>query len=64
MPFHHPTPLEDWRLQCPCGARAENAYGICRKCRARLTWNRRKARTPRISRARRTFRRFAEAVSE
>jgi hypothetical protein len=45
MHFHHPSPsLEDWRMRCPCGARAEQAYGLCRKCRARANWLRRRAR--------------------
>lgn len=27
-------PLDTWAWQCPCGARAEDKYGICRKCQA------------------------------
>ena len=52
--MHHSLrPLDDWSWRCPCGARAEEKYGLCRKCRARAAWRR---RTTRPRRVRRTFR--------
>lgn len=53
------NPLDDWRFLCPCGAKAEHEYGICRKCQARATWRRRHA-----TRTRRTVRRDSEAVTK
>ncbi|GAA4618428.1 hypothetical protein GCM10023195_82820 [Actinoallomurus liliacearum] len=58
-----PLPLDDWQRQCPCGARSEYRFGLCRKCRARAAWFRRTARARRGTRVRRIFRRDAEAVS-
>jgi hypothetical protein len=52
MRIHLVSP-DAWCWQCPCGARAELAYGLCRKCQARAAWRRRVMR-PR--RARRIFR--------
>ncbi|GAA4620445.1 hypothetical protein GCM10023196_004450 [Actinoallomurus vinaceus] len=59
----HPLPLDERGRQCPCGARSERRFGLCRKCRARAAWLRRTARARRGTRVRRTFRRDAEAVS-
>lgn len=45
--MHHPNLLaalaEDRRRQCPCGAMAEQPYGLCRKCQARFAWRRKTA---------------------
>jgi hypothetical protein len=41
-------PLDNWCWRCPCGARAEHAYGVCRKCRARAAWCRRAMQPRRI----------------
>lgn len=54
-------PLDTWAWQCPCGARAEDKYGICRKCQARAAWRR---RTMRPRRVRRTARRVLGAVTK
>jgi hypothetical protein len=50
MPVH-PVPLDNWCWRCPCGARADDMYGICRKCQARTAWRRRTMRPRRIRRA-------------
>ncbi|GAB3979213.1 hypothetical protein GCM10029978_073990 [Actinoallomurus acanthiterrae] len=55
--------LDNRSLQCPCGARAERRFDLCRKCRARAAWLRRTARARRGTRVRRTFRRNTEAVN-
>jgi hypothetical protein len=60
----HPIPLDDWRWQCVCGARAQRKYGQCRKCQARDAWWRRTMRARRGTHARRVYRHGAEAVSE
>ena len=44
----HLIPLDDWRWQCPCGARAERVLGLCRKCRSRAAWLRRHRCTRRV----------------
>lgn len=31
---------EQRRRQCPCGAVAEQRFGLCRKCQARNAWRR------------------------
>jgi hypothetical protein len=45
--MQHPDLLaalaEDRRRQCPCGAMAEEAFGLCRKCHARFAWRRKTA---------------------
>jgi hypothetical protein len=45
--MQHPDLLaalaEDKRRQCPCGAMAEEAFGLCRKCHARFAWRRKTA---------------------
>lgn len=38
--MHHSFLLDEWRWTCPCGARAAERHGICRKCRARARWER------------------------
>jgi hypothetical protein len=38
---------EDKRRQFPCGAVAEHAHGLCRKCQARIAWRRRAGRSRR-----------------
>ncbi|ROO89577.1 hypothetical protein EDD29_7276 [Actinocorallia herbida] len=40
----HLHSLDGWNMRCPCGARNERIYGLCRKCAARAVWRRRKAR--------------------
>jgi hypothetical protein len=47
---HHLEILNEMRWGCPCGARAEEPYGLCRKCRARAIWRRRTALARRIAR--------------
>lgn len=36
--MHRHFVLDNWRWTCPCGARAAEPNGICRKCRARARW--------------------------
>ena len=48
---------EHQRRSCPCGAAAEHAYGLCRKCHARMEWRRRNARPRRRNARRRSGRR-------
>jgi hypothetical protein len=50
------------RYTCPCGACADEAYGYCRKCRARITW-RRHHRHPSRRRTGRLARRVVRAFS-
>jgi hypothetical protein len=38
---------EDRRRHCPCGAVAEQSYGLCRKCHARMLWRRKTTRASR-----------------
>ena len=38
---------EDRRRQCPCGAVAQQPYGLCRECRAVAVWRHETARTSR-----------------
>lgn len=38
--------IRDRFRTCPCGARTDEPFGLCRKCRARMTWRRRNRRTP------------------
>jgi hypothetical protein len=47
MRLDYTTVIRDWPSRCPCGAAAAERYGLCRKCQARATWTRRKARSPR-----------------
>jgi hypothetical protein len=35
------------RRTCPCGAVAESAHGLCRKCQARIAWRRKAMRKSR-----------------
>jgi hypothetical protein len=61
----HPIPLLDhWAWQCPCGARSQYRYGLCRKCLARASWSRRKMRPRRVTRIRRVRRFRVEVVSD
>ncbi len=48
---------EDRRQFCPCGATTEHPPGLCRKCRARMTWRRRNAQPRRRTARRRLGRR-------
>lgn len=57
-PFIAIALAEDRRRFCPCGASAESARGLCRKCRARTAWRRHNTR-PRRRFARRRFGRRA-----
>ena len=36
---------EDRRRRCPCGAVAQQPYGLCRECQAVAAWRRETART-------------------
>jgi hypothetical protein len=47
------------RDTCPCGAHADEPYGYCRKCLARIAWRRHHRRTPRRRRAGTLVRRVA-----
>ena len=38
---------EDRRRRCPCGAVAQQPYGLCRECQAVAAWRRETARTRR-----------------
>ena len=38
---------EDRRRRCPCGAVAQQPYGLCRECQAVAVWRRETARTSR-----------------
>jgi hypothetical protein len=38
---------EDRRRHCPCGAVADQSYGLCRKCHARMVWRRKITRASR-----------------
>jgi hypothetical protein len=58
------------RQQCPCGAATQQPYGLCRKCYARMVWQRHHSRSSRRTarrlahrQARRGARRFAHALS-
>jgi len=44
------------RRFCPCGAVTEHPSGLCRKCHARMTWRRHKARPRRRTVRRRSGR--------
>jgi len=37
--------VEDRRRQCPCGAVAQQPYGLCRECQAVTVWRRDTERT-------------------
>jgi hypothetical protein len=50
------------RGHCPCGAVAESAYGLCRKCQARIAWHRKVTRTRRRDARRLTGRRARTLV--
>ena len=60
----HPSGLDELNMQCPCGARAERAYGLCRKCGARAAWRRRKARKTWLGRLPKSIRRTYEHAEE
>jgi hypothetical protein len=45
---------EHSRRRCPCGAVADQPFGLCRKCQSRKAW-RRKTTTPRRKAGRRGF---------
>ena len=49
--MNHPilvaTHVEDPRRRCPCGAVAQQPYGLCRECQAAAVWRRETARTSR-----------------
>ena len=49
------------RNACPCGARSDEPFGLCRKCQARAAWRRHNQRT--LSRRRRTAARLARRVA-
>ena len=38
---------EDRRRWCPCGAAAQQRYGLCRECRAAAVWRRETEQTRR-----------------
>ena len=38
---------EDRRRRCPCGAVAQQPYGLCRECQAVAVWRRETKRTSR-----------------
>jgi hypothetical protein len=59
----HPIPLDGWPWHCPCGARAQRRYSLCRKCQARAAWWRRNRRSRHVIRPRRVRRHKVE-VSE
>jgi hypothetical protein len=59
----HPIPLDDWPWHCPCGARAQRRYSLCRKCQARAAWWRRNRRSRHVIRPHRVHRHKSEAVS-
>jgi hypothetical protein len=42
--------LDDRRRSCPCGARTDQHFSLCRKCQARATWRRHHQRSPRLAR--------------
>jgi hypothetical protein len=55
------------RRQCPCGAVAESAHGLCRKCQARIAWRRKTMRVGRRGGRRvaaRQARTFARLLTE
>jgi len=39
--------VEDRRRRCPCGAVAQQPYGLCRECQAVAVWRRGTERTKR-----------------
>jgi hypothetical protein len=39
--------VEDRRRRCPCGAVAQQLYGLCRECQAVAVWRRETQRTRR-----------------
>ena len=39
--------VEDRRRRCPCGAVAQQPYGLCRECQAVAVWRRETERTRR-----------------
>ena len=39
--------VEDRRRRCPCGAVAQQPYGLCRECQAAAVWRRETTRTSR-----------------
>ena len=69
--MHHPNLIaaltEDRRRQCPCGAVADRPYSLCRKCQARMAWQRKAMRTRRRAArrvaARHAGRLWADALS-
>jgi hypothetical protein len=62
----HPDPTAalaaEERRHCPCGAVAESAYGLCRKCHARTAWHRKVTRARRREARRLTGRRARTLV--
>jgi hypothetical protein len=54
---------EDRRRQCPCGAVAERPQGLCRKCRHRMLWRRKTARTSRRAARRLAVRHGAQLLA-
>jgi hypothetical protein len=60
--------IEQRRHQCPCGAVADQPFGLCRKCQARDAWrrkttfSRRKATRGRLGRRTRSAARFLVGV--
>jgi hypothetical protein len=37
------------RRRCPCGAVAQQPYGLCRECQAAMVWRRKTTRTSRCA---------------
>ncbi len=46
--------VEDRRRRCPCGAAAQQPYGLCRECQATAAWRRKTERTGRRTAPNRT----------
>lgn len=49
MQHHLKYFLDEVRWGCPCGARSDEPYGLCRKCRARAAWSRRNGRKRKLA---------------
>ena len=54
---------EDRHRHCPCGAVAEQPYGLCRKCHARMVWRRKTTRTSRRAARRQAVRHGARLLT-
>ncbi len=52
---------EDRRRRCPCGAAAQQHYGLCRGCQAAAVWRQETSRTRRRAIADRTRARTEKA---